>query len=52
MHEPKGGEGFGYDPLFVPLGHAHTFAQLTEDQKNKISHRAKAWTECAAFLGR
>jgi len=52
LHEPKGGEGFGYDPLFVPLGYTHTFAQLTEDQKNKISHRAKAWTECAAFLGR
>jgi XTP/dITP diphosphohydrolase len=38
----RGSRGFGYDPLFVPEGFERTFAELGEDQKNKISHRAKA----------
>lgn len=40
--EPKGEDGFGYDPLFVPLGFDSTFSELGDDIKNKISHRAKA----------
>lgn len=40
--EPKGNEGFGYDPLFIVDGHDKTFAELGENVKNKISHRAKA----------
>lgn len=40
--EPKGDNGFGYDPLFVPLGYDKTFGELGNDVKNKISHRAKA----------
>jgi XTP/dITP diphosphohydrolase len=40
--EPKGAHGFGYDPLFVPDSLNQTFAELGEDVKNRISHRAQA----------
>jgi XTP/dITP diphosphohydrolase len=40
--EPLGTDGFGYDPLFFPLGYDRTFAQLLPSEKNRISHRAKA----------
>jgi XTP/dITP diphosphohydrolase len=39
---PKGGNGFGYDPLFIPQGYARTFGQLTEKTKMSLSHRALA----------
>lgn len=39
---PLGRGGFGYDPLFVPSGHRQTFAELGEDIKNRLSHRARA----------
>jgi XTP/dITP diphosphohydrolase len=39
---PRGKGGFGYDPLFIPEGRAHTFAELPADEKNRLSHRAKA----------
>lgn len=42
IFEEKGENGFGYDPLFVPEGFDRTFAQLTPDEKNRISHRASA----------
>ncbi|HSY74156.1 MAG TPA: non-canonical purine NTP pyrophosphatase [Dongiaceae bacterium] len=42
LFEPHGQNGFGYDPLFVPDGFTQTFAELGEDVKNKLSHRAKA----------
>ena len=38
----RGESGFGYDPIFVPTGFSETFAQLTSETKNKISHRAHA----------
>lgn len=40
---PVGCGGFGYDPIFVPDGFSRTFSELTEVEKNKISHRGRAW---------
>ena len=42
IEERRGSNGFGYDPVFVPLGYDKTFAELDEGIKNNISHRAKA----------
>ena len=47
---PAGDGGFGYDPLFVPEGYEKTFAQLTADEKNAISHRAVALVELERLL--
>ncbi|MET0262641.1 MAG: RdgB/HAM1 family non-canonical purine NTP pyrophosphatase, partial [Rariglobus sp.] len=44
---PQGGAGFGYDPLFVPTGRIHSFAQLTDAEKNELSHRGRAWVKLA-----
>jgi XTP/dITP diphosphohydrolase len=50
IFEPRGQNGFGYDPLFVPDGFEQTFAELGEDAKNKLSHRAKALGKLKAFF--
>jgi len=42
ISEPRGSGGFGYDPVFLPEGWDRTMAELTPDEKNKISHRGKA----------
>lgn len=43
LREPAGSGGFGYDPLFVPVGSDRCFAELTEAEKNQASHRARAF---------
>jgi XTP/dITP diphosphohydrolase len=50
IFEPRGKNGFGYDPLFVPVGLEQTFAELGEDVKNKLSHRAKALEKLKGFF--
>lgn len=50
--EQQGAGGFGYDPLFVPDGYERTFAELGEDVKNGLSHRAQAMQQVVAWLGR
>ena len=48
--EKNGNQGFGYDPIFRPEGYQETFAQLSLETKNTISHRGKATRELIAFL--
>ncbi|SCW77952.1 non-canonical purine NTP diphosphatase [Mucilaginibacter sp. NFR10] len=48
--EPSGNGGFGYDPIFEPEGYDITFAEMSMDKKNSISHRAKAMEKLIAFL--
>ena len=47
---PRGTGGFGYDPVFQPIGFAQTFAEMPPDEKNKISHRAQAIAALQAGL--
>lgn len=47
---PRGTNGFGYDPIFVPEGYTQTLAELSADEKNKISHRGIAVRKFAAYL--
>jgi len=50
INEKRGTEGFGYDPVFVPAGHSRTFAQMSLEEKNTLSHRAKAFEAMKEFL--
>ena len=50
--EPLGNKGFGYDPVFIPEDTGLTFAQLGEDVKNRISHRARAVAKLTVFLNK
>jgi XTP/dITP diphosphohydrolase len=50
INERRGKDGFGYDPIFVPEDNDKTFAEMTLEEKNKISHRAKAFDKLKMFL--
>ena len=50
LHEKKGAEGFGYDPIFLPEGFELSFAEMDQAQKNSISHRGRSVQKLANFL--
>lgn len=50
-HERAGAGGFGYDPVFQPNGFDITFAEMTLEEKNRLSHRARAVEKLVVFLG-
>ncbi|MFH1689868.1 MAG: XTP/dITP diphosphatase [Candidatus Eisenbacteria bacterium] len=50
LEAPRGEGGFGYDPLFLPDGHARSYAEMTSAEKNTVSHRGKAIKRASALL--
>lgn len=50
LERPRGTEGFGYDPVFFFASAGKTFAEMSADEKNRYSHRAKAFRKLAGFL--
>lgn len=50
ISEKRGADGFGYDPIFLPMCYTHTFAEMSLSMKNTISHRAKAVEKLVDFL--
>lgn len=48
--EPHGSQGFGYDPVFIPKGYKKTFAEMSGDEKDRLSHRGKALENLATSL--
>ncbi len=49
-HEPKGKNGFGYDPIFIPLNKRKTFGEMSPSKKYKIDHRYQAFSKIKKFL--
>ena len=47
---PRGDQGFGYDPMFVPFSYEQTFGEMDPDEKHRISHRARAFAKLVAAL--
>lgn len=52
LKEKRGYDGFGYDPVFLPKGFDKTFAEMTLEEKNQISHRAKATLQLVEYLNK
>lgn len=52
IRERKGGAGFGYDPVFMPDGYSETFAEMGNNEKNKISHRARAVQKLCEYINK
>ncbi len=50
LEAPQGEEGFGYDPVFMPTGEIRSFAQMSGDEKNAISHRGRATAKLMQYL--
>ena len=50
IRERRGSSGFGYDSVFVPEGYEETFAEMGEEEKNKISHRARSVKKLSDFF--
>ncbi|WP_460124561.1 XTP/dITP diphosphatase [Stetteria hydrogenophila] len=50
VEEPRGSRGFGFDPIFAPEGSSRTYAEMTVEEKNRYSHRAKAFRAMAEWL--
>ncbi len=50
--KPRGTNGFGYDPIFVPEAYGKTFAEMSTEEKNRISHRGKAIRKVSSFFDR
>lgn len=52
IQEKRGDNGFGYDPIFVPVGYDRTFAEMSAEEKNSMSHRAMALKAFSDFLSK
>ena len=50
IEAPRGEQGFGYDPIFVPEGYDKTFAEISDEEKSAISHRGRALRKLVSFL--
>jgi len=50
LTEKRGARGFGYDPIFLPDGYSKTLAEMSAEEKNQISHRARAIAQLVEFL--
>ncbi len=50
LQEPRGAEGFGYDPIFIPEGSDKAYAEMTLEEKNRFSHRKKSFEQFANHL--